>query len=181
MAAGAVIGLGLSLVRKGKGVLISRGDEIKVTIHSDIELPVMHKDAFKQEELFYEGLAVNITDIWLVQDPFGIRNTFQLTLDIENISDNDFSAFDIALINDMNRKFYPALFFKDSMSFSKMKSGSIVSGRLYFSVDDPKRPHWLVFYDRVSRKPLAKISIDNAIDRLDIDFDKKRKKNKKKK
>ncbi len=179
-AAGAVMGLCLSLVRKGKDVLISRGDEIRVTIQSDVELPVMNKDAFKQEEMTYNGLDVDITDIWLVKDPFGVRNTFQLTLDIANSSDQDFSAFDIAVINDMNRRFYPALFYKDAMPFSKMKSGSRVSGRLYFSVDDPKRPHWLVFYDRTTRKPLAKISLDNAKQKLDVNFDKKRKKTAKK-
>lgn len=180
LAAGAVMGLGLSLVRKGKGVLISRGDEIKVTIHSDVELPVMTRDAFKQQEMLYDGLNVDIFDIWLVKDPFGVRNTFQISMNVENTSDHDFSAFDVAVVNDVNRKFYPALFYNDSMSFSKMKSGTRVSGRLYFSVDDPKRPHWLVFYDRVSRKPLAKISLDNAKQKLNVNFDGKRKKIKKK-
>lgn len=176
LAAGAVLGLGMSIIRKGKGVLISRGDEIKVVIQSDVELPVIHKDAFAQEEKKYDGLNVNINDVWLVKDPFGVRNTFQLTLDIDNISGKDFTAFDIAVINDMNRKFYPALFYTDAMPFSNIKSGTNVKGKLYFSVDDPKRPHWLVFYDKVSRKPLAKISIDNAKRELKIDFNKKRKK-----
>ncbi len=179
MAAGAVIGLGLSLVRKGKGVLISRGDEIKVTIQSDIELPVIHRDAFKQEEMHYDGLDVEILDVWLVKDPFGVRNTFELTLDVSNNSNQNFSAFDVAVVNDMQRKFYPALFFKDAMPFSKMKSGTRCRGKLYFSVDDPKRSHWLVFYDRSNRKPLAKISIDNAKKELNVDFKKKRKKKKK--
>ncbi|MBQ2645388.1 TrbI/VirB10 family protein [bacterium] len=176
LAAGAVMGLGLSLIRKGKGVLISRGDEIKVVIQSDIELPVMHKDAFKQEEILYDGLDVNIKDIWLVKDPFGIRNTLQLTMDITNTSEQDFSAFDIAVVNDMQRKFYPSLFYKDAMPFSKMKRGTKVSGKLYFAVDDPKRAHWLVFYDRVTRKPLAKISIENVKQQLHVDFSKKRNK-----
>lgn len=181
LAAGAAMGLVMSIVRKGKGVLISRGDEIRVTMMSDLELPVLKKDAFKQNEMQYDGLDVNITDLWLVKDPFGIRNTFELTLDIKNASDNNFTAFDIAVINDMNRKFYPALFYDDAMPFSKIKSGTCVKGKLYFAVDDPKRPHWLVFYDRATRKPLAKISIDNAKQKLDINFDKKRPKKVKKK
>lgn len=179
LAAGAVMGLGLSLVRKGKGVLISRGDEIKVTINSDVELPVIHKDAFRQEEEKYDGLDVNITDLWLVKDPFGVRNTFQLTLNIDNRSDKNFTAFDVAVINDMQRKFYPSLFYSDAMPFSQIKSGTNVKGKLYFSVDDPKRAHWLVFYDKASRKPLAKISIDNAKKNLNVNFNAKRKKLKK--
>ena len=178
LAAGAAMGLVMSIVRKGKGVLISRGDEIKVTITSDVELPVIKKDAFKQQEVKYDGLDVDIVDLWLVKDPFGIRNTFEISLEIKNASDRNFTAFDVAVINDMNRKFYPALFFNDAMPFSKIQSGSRVKGKLYFSVDDPKRPHWLVFYDRATRKPLAKISIDNAKQNLGINFNKKRPKKK---
>lgn len=180
LAAGAAMGLVMSIVRKGKGVLISRGDEIKVTMTTDVALPVIKKDAFKQEEMKYDGLDVDITDLWLVKDPFGVRNTFELTLDVKNASDHNFTAFDVAVINDLNRKFYPALFFNDAMPFSKMQSGSQVKGKLYFSVDDPKRHHWLVFYDRTTRKPLAKISLDNAKQQLGINFDKKRSKKSKK-
>ena len=39
-ALGGTIGLGMSLYRKGKNVLIAPGDEIKVRILSDVELPV---------------------------------------------------------------------------------------------------------------------------------------------
>ncbi len=178
-AVGAVIGLGMSLFRKGKNVLISRGDEIKVTMLTNVELPVMTKEAFKPKEIFYDGLEVEIEDIWLVRDPFGIKNTYQLTLDIVNNSDHNFSSFDIAVVNDLNKKFYPSVFYKDSISFADMKAGSHVKGRLYFSVDDPKRRHWLVFYGKSNRKPLAKISIDNAKEELNINFNKRRKKIKK--
>ena len=61
-----------------------------------------------------------------------------------------------------------------------IKSGENVSGTLSFSVDTPNRQHWLVFYDRRTNKPLAKISVDNAIKDLKItDLQKKRKKRKK--
>ena len=180
VAAGAVLGLGMSLIRKGDKVLISRGDEIRVTMQTNVELPVMSKDAFKPKEVIYDGLTVEIEDIWLVKDPFGIRNTFQLTLDIDNKSDQNFSSFDIAVVNDLHRKYYPSFFYKDSMSFKDMKRGSHVQGRLYFPVDNPNRKHWLVFYSKSTRKPLARISIDNAKDELGIDFDKRRKKRPKK-
>lgn len=177
-AAGAVMGFGMSLLRKGKNVLISRGDEIKVTLNSNVALPVFKKEAFAQEEEFYNGLDVNIEDIWLVKDPFGIRNTYELTLSIGNTSDRNFTAFDVALVNDLNHKFYQSLFFKDSMPLAKIKSGTKVKGKMYFSVDDPKRKHWLVFTDRKNGKPLAKISVDNVKRELGINFDKRRKKHK---
>ncbi len=175
-AAGAAMGLGLSLLRKGKDVLISRGDEIKVTINSNVELPVFTKEAFKQEEQRYEGLDVKVDDIWLVKDPFGNRNTFELTLDIGNISDKDFSSFDIAVVSDLRKKYYQSLFFKDAMPLAKIKSGTRVKGKMYFAVDDPRRQHWLVFFDRKNGKPLAKVSLDNAKKELGINFNKKHKK-----
>ena len=46
--------------------------------------------------------------------------------------------------------------------FSKIKPGDRTAGRISFAVDNTKRKHWLVFYDRMERKPVAKISVDNA-------------------
>ena len=48
-----------------------------------------------------------------------------------------------------------------------------------FSVDSPKRKHYLVFYDKRTRKPLAKISIDNV--KTDLKLTEKEMKKKRKK
>ena len=63
--------------------------------------------------------------------------------------------------------------------FSKIKPGDRTSGRISFSVDNIKRKHWLVIYDRAQRKQIAKVSIDNAY--RDIQDKKKAKKKRKKK
>ena len=62
-ALGGTIGLGMSLYRKGKNVLIAPGDEIKVRILSDVELPVYREEALKQKELNYPGLDIRIANI----------------------------------------------------------------------------------------------------------------------
>ena len=67
-AVGGTIGLGMSLVRKGKNVLISPGDEIKVKILSDVDLPVYKEDVLKQEELLYPGLDIRIANILYEKD-----------------------------------------------------------------------------------------------------------------
>ena len=62
-----------------------------------------------------------------------------------------------------------------------IKRGTSASGILSFSVDSPKRKHYLVFYDKRTRKPLAKISIDNVKTDLKLtekELKKKRKKQK---
>lgn len=176
---GAAVGLGISLVRKGKDVLISPGDEIKVKIQNNLKLPVLSKNSLKQEELKYNGLDVKITNVGLEKDPFGELNTIVIGLIIQNLSQKNFSSFDICLVNDLKANFYPSVFAENTLAFTQIKSGDRVGGRLCFAVDNPKRKHWLVFYDRQTRKPLAKLSIENA--KREIDINKKNKKDKKRK
>ena len=182
-AIGGAIALGISLFRKGKDVLISPGDEIKVRIKSKEAIPVIKKEALKEKELAYEGLDVEIFDVFLEKDPFGNLNTISLDLIIKNNSKTDFSSFDIALVSDLNRSYTPSIFtdYKNSLAMETIKKGTSASGILSFSVDSPKRKHYLVFYDKRNRKPLAKISIDNVKSDLNItdkQFKKKRKKQK---
>ncbi len=180
-AIGGVIALGMSLFRKGQDVLISPGDVIKVKIKSTDDIQIMTHEAVRQEEISYEGLDVEITDILLEKDPFDNLNTLTLDLVIKNNSKSDFSSFDIEMINDLHNSYHPSIFmgYTNSLAMKTIKRGENVSGVLSFAVDNPKRQHWLVFYDRRTHKPLAKISVDNAKKRLnltDSDLKKKRKK-----
>ena len=177
-AIGGVIALSLALFKKGKDVLIAPGDEIKVKIKSSEAIPVMTHEALKQEELFYDGLDVSISDIFLEEDPFGNLNTISLDMIVKNNSKTDFSTFDIALVNDLRNSYKPSIFtdYRNSLAMKTIKRGTSVSGILSFSVENPKRQHWLVFYDKRTNKPLAKISVDNAQKELKIDKLKKKKK-----
>ncbi len=182
-ALGGVIALGMSLFRKGSSVLISPGDEIKVKIKSTEPIQVMTHEAVRQDEIKYDGLDVSITDVLLEKDPFDNLNTITLDLIIKNNSKSDFSSLDIELINDLRNGYHPSIFmdYKNSLAMKTIKRGENISGVLSFAVDNPNRQHWLVFYDRRTRKPLAKISVDNAIKDLnitDLTKKKKRKKNK---
>ena len=181
-AVGGLIALGMSFFRKGSDVLISPGDEIKVKIISSEPIQVMTHESVRQDELEYEGLEVDISDVFLEKDPFDHLNTISLDLIIKNNSKSDFSSFDIELVNDLHNSYHPSIFsdYKNSLAMKTIKKGENVSGILSFSVDNPNRQHWLVFYDRRNHKPLAKISIDNAIKDLKItDITEKRKKRKK--
>ena len=173
-ALGGAVGLGMALYRKGKDVLISPGDEIRVKITSSVQLPVFSKEALKQEEIIYDGLNVKITNIAFEEDPFGEKNTITLSLVITNLTDKYFTGFDIALMNDMNTSFYPSVFGDTTLMFSKIKPGDRISGKISFAVDNIKRKHWLVFYDRTKGAPLAKLSVDNA--KRELDSKKKKKK-----
>ena len=177
-AVGGTIGLGVALYRKGKDVLLSPGDEIKVKILHDLDLPVINEEYLKQDEIFYDGLDIKINEVAVVKDPFGAKNTISVDMVIYNSSPKNFSTLDISLINELNKSFYPSIFGDTKFKIEQIKSGERSQGKLFFSVDNPSKPHWLVFYDRRTQKPLTKISLDNAI--REIDKNKQEKKSKKK-
>jgi len=161
-AIGGMVGLGAALYRKGKDVLIAPGDEIRVKINTSVPLPVYKETALLQHEMKYEGLDVRINNIIYEKDPFGELNTITMSLSITNMTKLTFSSFDFALINDYNSVFQPSVFGDTSLMFKQIKPGDRVAGKISFSVDNVKRKFWLTFYDRKNRKPVAKISVDNA-------------------
>lgn len=175
-ALGGAVGLGVALYRKGKDVLISPGDEIRVRITKGIDLPVFKKEALMQEEYSCDGLNVKITNIDFEKDPFGEPNTITISLVITNLTDKYFTGFDISLQNDLHGIFYPSVFGDTTILFSKIKPGDRVSGRISFAVDNIKRKHWLVFNDRAQKVQIARLSIDNAYKEIQHKKDKKKKK-----
>ncbi len=177
-AVGGVIGLTAAIIKKGKGFMIKPGDELKIKIDTGIDMPVFSKDAFKQEEQFLEGLNVRINAVKLEKDPFGTENTITLSLGIDNYSEYTFSTFDIALASNTEQVFFPSPFGDTSLWFKTISPGDRVVGKLSFNVTDKKAKHWLVFYDRKTKKPVAKYSIDNA--KIDLKEKEKTKKAKNK-
>ena len=180
-ALGSTVGLGMALYRKGKDVLISPGDEIKVKILSSVDLPVYREDALKQKELKYPGLDIRIANILYEKDPFGEVNTLTLSLSIANMSDKSFSGMDIALVNDYNTVFNPSIFGDTKLVFSQFKPGDRRAGKISFSVHNVKHSYWLIVNDRNSNKPLTKISLDNAYKNVSDDIKKRNDKMKKRK
>ena len=161
-AIGGTIGLGMSLYRKGKDVLIAPGDEIKVKILSSVELPVYRDEVLKQEELHYPGLDIRISNILYEKDPFGEVNTITISLAISNMSKKTISGMDLTLVNDYNAVFNPSIFGDTKLLFSQLKPGDRFAGRISFSVDNVKHSFWLNVNDRTTNKPIAKVSLDNA-------------------
>ena len=110
----------------------------------------------------YDGFNVEITNVQYEKDPFGEPNTITLTLKIENLSDKTFSGMDITLSNEFNQVFYPSVFGNTNLMFEQIKVGDRLIGKISFSVHDVKGTYWLTFKDRLTKKELVKISIDNA-------------------
>ena len=180
-AVGSAYGLGMALIRKGHNVLIAPGDEIRVKIKSDVELPVYKEEALLQHELFYPGLDIHISNIKHEKDPFDIANTITLTVMITNHSDKNLSGLDMALINDYNATFRPSIFGDTTIMFKQIKPGEKIIGDISFAVDNLNRNFWLVFFDKKKGTPLTKISIDNAYKKVSAKTKKKNNKIRQKK
>ena len=178
-AIGGAVGLGMSLYRKGKDVLISPGDEIKVKILSSIELPVYREDALTEKEENYPGLEIRVANILYEKDPFGEVNTITLSVAISNMSDKSFSGMDIALVSDYNVIYNPSIFGDTKLLFSQFRPGDRKAGKISFSVGNVKHSYWLVVNDRAKNKPLVKISLDNAYKHVSKDVKKRNDKIKK--
>ncbi len=178
-ALGGTVGLGMSLYRKGKNVLIAPGDEIKVKILSNVELPVYREEALKQTELTYPGLDIRIANILYDKDPFGEVNTITLSLSISNMSKKAFSGMDLALVNDYNAVYNPSIFGDTKLLFSQLKPGDRFAGRISFSVDNVKQSFWLTVNDRATNKAIARVSLDNAYKKVSNDVKKRNDKMKK--
>ena len=161
-ALGGVAGLGIAIIRKGNHVLIAPGDEIKVKINTQVDLPVYKEEALKQEEILYDGLTININDIKHEKDPFGEVNTITLTVLISNMSDKTLSGFDMVLVNDYNAKFSPSIFGDTKLMFRQIKPGDKLVANVSFAVDNINRKFWLTFYDRKTSEIITKVSLDNA-------------------
>lgn len=161
-AIGGVAGLGVALIRKGNHVMIAPGDEIKVKINTQVDLPVYKEEALKQEEVHYDGLTVNINNIKHEKDPFGEVNTITLSLLISNMSDKTLSGFDMVLMNDYNAKFSPSIFGDTKLMFRQIKPGDKIVANVSFAVDNINRKFWLTFFDRRTKEVIAKVSLDNA-------------------
>ncbi len=180
-ALGAGVGLGMALYRKGKDVLISPGDEIKVKILSSVDLPVYREEALQQKELIYPGLNIRIGNILYEKDPFGEVNTLTLSISISNMSDKSFSGMDLALMNDYNTVFNPSIFGDTKLVFSQFKPGDRKAGKVSFAVNNIKDTYWLVINDRATNKPITKLSLDNAYKKVSEDIKKRNSKMKKRK
>ena len=180
-AVGGAYGLGMALIRKGHDVLIAPGDEIKVKIKSNVELPVYREEALLQHELFYPGLEIKITNIKHEKDPFDVANTITLSLTIKNHSDKILSGLDMALVNDYNATFRPSIFGDTTLMFKRIKPGETIIGNVSFAVDNISKNFWLVFFDTRTRSTLTKISVDNAYKKVSARTKKKNDKVRKKK
>lgn len=161
-AIGSSVGLGIAFFHKGKDVLISPGDEIIVKLNSISILPVYQKNVIQYQEIQHNGLDVKIIDINYKKDVFDNVDTIKILLSVSNLTDKNFSIFDIALVDDFNTVYYPNVFENEELKNMKINRGDKINCAITFSVDNVKSRLWLGFYDNQTKEIIAKFSLDNA-------------------
>ncbi|MCD8025237.1 MAG: hypothetical protein LUE64_06845 [Candidatus Gastranaerophilales bacterium] len=162
-AIGGAIGLVSMLNKKGNTVNLKPGDEFEIKMLGEIDLPVFSENAFREDDIYITGLNVDIMEAKYTKDPFGDDNFIMLNLKIVNDSDMDFYPFDIALMDDVKKIYYPSPFSDNDIWFKTIKSGERVAGKISFSITSKKNKHWLIFMDRSTKKPVAKYSIESML------------------
>lgn len=162
-AIGGAIGLVSMLNKKGDVAHLAPGDEFEIEILGEVDLPVFSKEAFKEDDIYLDGLDVEIYSAKYTKDPFGDDDFITLQLKITNNSDVDFYPFDIALTDDIKKIYYPSPFTDNDIWFKTIRTGEKAIGKISFSVSSKKNKHWLIFMDRGTKKPLAKYSIESLL------------------
>lgn len=163
---GSSIGLGMAFIQKGKDVLISPQDEIIVKLNSSCNLPVYKKNAFHQQEINLKDFNVKINDITYKKSLWGKTEMITLSLAISNMTNETFSIFDIAIVDNFNTAYYPNVFENEKLSDVKIKPNDTLNLTVPFAVDNVKNNFWLTFYNSQTKEVVAKISLDNAYNNI---------------
>lgn len=162
-AIGGAAGLTIAMLTKGKSVMLQPGAEMRVKLSEELKLPTMTMPAETAEDFSIPGLKVKVLGMRIDRHPFGEMTEIKLTLDILNQTENTFSAFDIALEDELGNTLFPSPLADTSIGASKIKPGSHLNSNITFSVYNAKIRHKLVFFKPYSREPLVKFALTDAM------------------
>jgi hypothetical protein len=164
-AVGGTLGMIGALKRKGKIASFLPGDEMKMVTVEQIELP-----GFDPAFLPSARVPISTPNLTLAikkkptfaPDPLGDKLSRQLHMDvtIDNATPNQYSFFDLAVISDHDKRYYPSLASDFQAIKKKVPSHSQGTAHLVFSVDSPKRKYWLIMLNKSNRDEIARAAIN---------------------
>jgi hypothetical protein len=157
---GAAGGLAMGLMHKGESALLQPNTELKIKLGENMKLPSMQVTNGSVDTVALAGLTVNILGYRLQNDAFGQRREITLSVDMSNQTPHSFSTFDMALMDEDGRIFYPSPFGDTGLMFGKLSSNARLKGNLSFNVEDANLQHYLVFYSQYPRAVVAKVAVD---------------------
>ena len=158
---GAAGGLAIGLMHKGESALLQPNTELKIKLGENMKLPSMQITNGSVDAIALQGLDVKVLGYRLQKDAFGERREITLSVDMSNQTPHSFSTFDMALMDEDGRVFYPSPFGDTGLMFGKLSANARMKGNLSFNVEDANLQHYLVFFSQYPREVVAKVAVDD--------------------
>jgi hypothetical protein len=162
-AIGGAMGITAAMLTKGKSAMIQPGAELRIKLADGLRLPTVNVPSPEAANVKLDGLAVKVLGMRIGKDPFGEPSEITLTLDIDNKTPNTFSTFEIGLEDEMGNIFYSSPFGDSGMWFGRISPNTHSTNNISFNVDNIRSAHSLIFFNRASRQPLAKVALTDAM------------------
>lgn len=151
-AAGALIAAGYAMAKKGTHASLEPGDDLNLSIDTDLLMPALTEPTKKVASNNLEGLSIEVEKRKVVKDGLG-GSFLRLDVNIQNHSEKRLNAIDL-FARDANGNKYPTSMGpeEDSGFDFIMEPYSGLRTRLYFNTEYPKLPHELIWLDHKTRK-----------------------------
>lgn len=151
-AAGALIAAGHAIMKRGERATLEPGDDLNLSIDTDLLLPALAEPTKKVANLNLEGLSIEVGKTKVIKD--GLDGHFiRMDVTIDNNSDRKLSAIDLYL-RDTNGNKYPVGMGPgdDSEFLFTLEPYSSLQTKLFFATEYPKLKHELIWIDHRTRK-----------------------------
>lgn len=151
-AAGALIAAGYAMAQKGKKATLEPGDDLNLSIDTDLLMPALQEPTKKVAFDNLPGLSIKVEKSKVVKDGLG-GNFLRLDVEIENHTEQRLNAIDL-FARDTNGNKYPTSMGPDEESGFGfiLEPYSSLRTRLYFNSNYPKLQHELIWLDHKSRR-----------------------------
>lgn len=151
-AIGALLATGHAVMKRGTAATLEPGDNLNLSIDTDLLMPVLTEPTKKIAFKNLEGLEVEVKASKILKDKI-LGNQLRLDVLITNNSNKRLSSMDLYLL-DSNKNKCPIGQGKDEDSgyMFTLEPTSSIETRLYFNTEYPTLKHKLIWYDHQSRK-----------------------------
>ncbi|MBP9091545.1 hypothetical protein KBI23_10980 [bacterium] len=151
-AAGALIAAGHAIMKRGERATLEPGDDLNLSIDTDLLLPALAEPTKKVANMNLDGLSIEVGKTKVIKD--GLDGHFiRMDVTIDNNSDRKLSAIDLYL-RDTNGNKYPVGMGPgdDSEFLFTLEPYSSLQTKLFFATEYPKLKHELIWIDHRTRK-----------------------------
>lgn len=153
-AAGALLATGYALLRHGPAAVLEPGDDLNMSIDSDMLLPAAVEPAVKKKPRNLPGLEVEIVKSKVVRDGLGGHN-LRVEMIVTNDTDVRLNSIDLFLQDDNGNRFpVTSGEEEDEELLFHVNPHSVERVHLDFQMDYPKLKRKLIWLDHATQRKL---------------------------